>query len=273
MRYTILSVQKIMRHSFIETININYYKKTFMIDIKAVILAGGYGTRIKHLISDIPKPMFRVANRPFIEWIIFHIRQQGINKGIISTGYLGEVIEEYFNKCKISGININCCQEKTRLGTAGGFIHAVKQSNLYPEAWLVMNGDSLVANNFEKLVSYLDDQEVGCVILGISVDDTSRYGSLVCDKSNNLLHFSEKEHGQGCINGGIYIFRHRILEYFPSKYPLSFEYDVFPTLLQQNIKIKVCEVQSPFLDIGTPETLTQAEKFIKENFTNLIKPC
>ena len=72
-----------------------------MIDIKAVILAGGYGTRIKHLISDIPKPMFRVADRPFIEWIIFHIRQQGINKGIISTGYLGEVIEEYFNKCKI----------------------------------------------------------------------------------------------------------------------------------------------------------------------------
>ena len=50
-------------------------------------------------------------------------------------------------------------------------------------------------------------------------------------------------------------------------------YDIFPTLLQQNIKIKVCEVQSPFLDIGTPETLMQAEKFIKENFTNLIKPC
>ena len=244
-----------------------------MIDIKAVILAGGYGTRIKHLISDIPKPMFRVAEKPFIEWIISYLKQQGIKQGIISTGYLGEVIEEYFNQHKISGIDINCYQEKTQLGTAGGFIHAVKQSGLSPEAWLVMNGDSLIASNLEKLISYLDIVEVGCVILGMSVNDTSRYGSLIFDDSNNLLRFSEKENGQGFINGGIYLFRHKILEYFPSKYPLSFEYDIFPTLLQQNIKIKVCEVQSPFLDIGTPETLMQAEKFIKENFTNLIKPC
>ena len=79
-----------------------------------------------------------------------------------------------------------------------------------------MNGDSLIASNLEKLISYLDIQEVGCVILGMSVNDTSRYGSLIFDDSNNLLRFSEKENGQGLINGGIYLFRHKILEYFPS---------------------------------------------------------
>lgn len=244
-----------------------------MNDIAAVILAGGYGTRVKHLLPNIPKPMASVVNKPFLEWIILYLKQQGITQEILSTGYLGEVIEEHFKTHKVNGIDIHCCREQKPLGTAGGFVNAVKQVNLSPKAWLVMNGDSLIVADFQKLVDYLDDQEVGCVILGVSVDDASRYGSLIFDNFNNLLKFAEKKAGKGVINGGVYLFRHQILDNFPSKFPLSFEYDVFPTLIQQNIKIKVHPVQAPFLDIGTPETLPQAETFIKENFTDLVELC
>ncbi len=244
-----------------------------MNDIAAVILAGGYGTRVKHLLPNIPKPMASVANKPFLEWIIRYLKQQGITQEIISTGYLGNVIEEHFKNHQVDGVDIYCCQEEQPLGTAGGFVNAVQQTNLSCKGWLVINGDSLIVANFQELVNYLDDKEVGCVILGVSVEDASRYGSLSFDQSHNLLNFAEKKAGQGVINGGVYLFRNRTLEHFPSKFPLSFEYDIFPTLLQQNIKIKVHPIEAPFLDIGTPETLPQAEAFIKQNFTKLIELC
>ena len=244
-----------------------------MNNIAAVILAGGYGTRVKHLLPNIPKPMASVVDKPFLEWIICYLKQQGITQQIISTGHLGEVIEEHFKTHKVKGVDINCCRENEPLGTAGGFINAVQQVKLSPKAWLVMNGDSLIVANFDQLVNYLDDQEVGCVILGVAVDDASRYGSLVFDQSNTLINFAEKQAGKGVINGGVYLFRHDVLGQFPSQFTLSFEYDVFPTLLEKNICIKVHSVEAPFLDIGTPETLPQAETFIKENFTNLLEQC
>ncbi|MDJ0843129.1 nucleotidyltransferase family protein [Crocosphaera sp.] len=244
-----------------------------MNDIAAVILAGGYGTRVKHLLPNIPKPMASVVNKPFVEWIIRYLKQQGITQQMLSTGHLGEAIEEHFKTHQVKGVDIYCCRENEPLGTAGGFINAVQQVKLSPRAWLVMNGDSLIVANFEQLVNYLDDKTVGCVILGVSVDDASRYGSLVFDQSNTLINFAEKKAGQGVINGGVYLFRHETLEKFPSRVPLSFEYDVFPTLLKKNIKIKVHPIEAAFLDIGTPETLPKAETFIKENFTNLLEPC
>ncbi|MEL4897498.1 nucleotidyltransferase family protein [Crocosphaera sp. Alani8] len=244
-----------------------------MNNIVAVILAGGYGTRVKHLLPNIPKPMASVVNKPFLEWIICYLKQQGITQQIISTGHLGEVVEEHFKTHLVKGVNIYCCRENEPLGTGGGFVNAVQQVNLSPKAWLVMNGDSLIVADFQQLENYLDDQDVGCVILGVRVDDASRYGSLVFDDSNTLLNFAEKKAGKGVINGGVYLFRHEILAEFPSQSNLSFEYDIFPTLLQKNIKIKVHSIEAPFLDIGTPETLPKAETFIRENFINLLELC
>lgn len=244
-----------------------------MNEIAAVILAGGYGTRVKHLLPNIPKPMAPVAGKPFLEWIVRYLRQQGITQGILSTGYLGEVIEEHFKNQGVEGIDFYCCREDSPLGTAGGFIYAVRQVNLSPKAWLVMNGDSLMVAQFEEIASYLEDDKVDGVILGVSVKDASRYGSLAIDQSGNLLSFAEKREGEGIINGGVYLFRHRVLDQFPSGFPLSFEYDVFPTLLQQNFCFKVHQVEAPFLDIGTPESLPQAEAFIQQNFNYLIEQC
>ncbi|MEA5535447.1 nucleotidyltransferase family protein [Crocosphaera sp. XPORK-15E] len=244
-----------------------------MNEIAAVILAGGYGTRVKHLLPNVPKPMAPVAGKPFLEWIIRYLKQQGITKGIVSTGYLGEVIEEHFKQQEVKGMDIYCCREQQALGTAGGFLNAVNQSELSPQAWLVMNGDSLIVAQFNQLAHYLKDDTIDGVILGVSVDDASRYGSLIIDESGQLVSFAEKKAGEGIINGGVYLFRHQLLKRFPSGFPLSFEYDVFPTLLEQKINFKVHPIQAPFLDIGTPETLPKAEAFIQENFNHLRELC
>ncbi len=233
--------------------------------ITAVILAGGFGTRIKHLLPNIPKPMATVLNKPFLEWIIRYLHQQNINDFLLSTGYLSQVIEEYFNKILLDNLTIKCYEELEPLGTGGGFINAVNQDNSNSDYWLVANGDSLIFTDLKPFFDCLNDEEIEGVILGLTVEDASRYGSLKCDRTYNLISFAEKQAGKGIINGGVYLFKHSILTKFPRKKPLSFEYDIFPYLLNQGCKIKVYTTSAPFLDIGTPETLSQAEKFISDN--------
>jgi len=232
----------------------------------AVILAGGFGTRVKHLLPNIPKPMASVANKPFLEWIIRYLQQQNINNFLLSTGYLGDSIEHYFEQNKLENISIKCYREKEPLGTAGGFINAVKLSEKKPFSWLVTNGDSLIFADLKPLFNYLENEEVEGAILGLSLPDASRYGSLKFDRDYNLISFAEKQEGKGVINAGVYLFKHSLISKFPDQKPLSFEYDIFPLLLNQKSKIKVHVTEAPFLDIGTPETLIKAENFIQNNW-------
>lgn len=234
--------------------------------ITAVILAGGFGTRVKHLLPDIPKPMAKVLDKPFLEWIIRYLHQQNINNFLLSTGYLSTIIKDYFNTSLFDNLSIKCYEELEPLGTGGGFINAVKQDKGYTDYWLVANGDSLIFSNLKPFFECLNDDTVEGVILGLTVEDASRYGSLKFDDDYNLISFAEKKDGKGIINGGIYLLKNDVLAKFPQNNKLSFEYDIFPYLLSQGCKIKVHITSAPFLDIGTPETLIQAEKFIAENW-------
>ena len=235
-------------------------------NIIAVVLAGGFGTRIKHLLPDVPKPMAEVAEKPFLGWVLTYLQRQGIEKALLSTGHLAEIIEEYTKMRPIPDLDLHCYPETSPLGTAGGFINAVNQSEQRPKAWLVLNGDSLIVTDLAPLNQYLEDEGVEGVILGVSVPDASRFGSLVYDEQNTLLQFAEKQSGVGVINGGVYLLRDRLVQQFPKNFPLSFEYDIFPSLLQQKICLKVHPVEAPFLDIGTPDSLAQAGSFIRQYF-------
>lgn len=235
-------------------------------DIIAVVLAGGFGTRIKHLLPDVPKPMAAIAEKPFLGWVLTYLQRQGIEKALLSTGYLAEIIEQYAQIRPIPDLDLKCYPETNPLGTAGGFINAVQESEQNPNAWLVLNGDSLIVTPLAPLSEYLEDESVDGVILGVSVPDTSRFGSLVYDEQKTLLQFAEKQSGAGVINGGVYLLRNKLVQQFPTNFPLSFEYDIFPSLLQQKICLKVHPVEAPFLDIGTPDSLAQAESFIRQYF-------
>lgn len=159
-------------------------------DIITVILAGGFGTRVKHLLPNIPKPMAKVADKPFVEWIIRYLSQQKLTNFILSVGYLGEIIEDYFEQNYLLNTQIKCYQEKEVLGTGGGFVYAVNQCQKSPLAWLVINGDSLIFTDLQPLFNYLADDAIEGVILGLALDDASRYGSLTYDSDYNLLELS-----------------------------------------------------------------------------------
>jgi D-glycero-alpha-D-manno-heptose 1-phosphate guanylyltransferase len=240
--------------------------------VTAVILAGGFGTRIKQQLPDLPKPLAPVVGRPFLDWQLRYLAQQGLRRSLLSTGYLAEKVAAYAQTANIVNLQIECVAETHPLGTAGGFLNAVQGSvnNEKTAAWLVLNGDSLIVTNYQILVDSLGDDTVDGVILGVNVDDTSRYGSLICDSQGYLQEFAEKKPGAGVINSGVYLIGDRLLSAFPDKRPLSFEYDVFPTLLCQGAKLKVHAVNAPFLDIGTPATLAQADQFIQSQLQHLL---
>lgn len=233
--------------------------------IVAVVLAGGFGTRVQHLLPDLPKPMAPVNGRPFVEWTVRYLAKQGVRRIILSTGHLAQTVESHFRDQPVAGVSVRCVPETRPLGTAGGFLHATRAASETPRAWLILNGDSLALASLNSLLNALADDGIGGGILGVSVSDACRYGTIEQSAAGELVAFKEKRPGAGIINAGVYLFRQEVVESFPDRVPLSFEREVFPALAARGVRLKVCVTDAPFLDIGTPETLPLAAAFIREH--------
>lgn len=233
--------------------------------ITAIILAGGFGTRIKHLLGDLPKPMAPVNGRPFVEWVVRYLAAQGIREVILSTGHLAETVDKHFAPQPVKNVRVSCVPETTPLGTAGGFLNATRSTEQKPVAWLVLNGDSLIVAPLDKFFASLDQPENEGAILGVPMTDASRFGTISQNTAGDLTGFNEKKPGAGNINAGVYLFRDSTLKKFPARTPLSFELDVFPALIHGGTRLKTVLSKAPFLDIGTPESLPQAEEFVRKN--------
>ncbi|MCH8342461.1 MAG: NTP transferase domain-containing protein [Planctomycetes bacterium] len=230
-----------------------------------VILAGGQGTRIRSVYPDIPKPMITCQGRPFIDAVIRYFMSQGLHQFVIALGYLAEVAEDYFlHQRPDDGAEILLVQETEALGTGGGIRHAL---NSAPPgaAFVATNGDSLVLADLDPVWSLLENPAVDGLIIGCSVDDTRRYGTLDIGPDGMLVGFREKQNGRGVINAGVYILKSYVLEDFPDQIPLSMEHDVFPILLQRGRRLLVLPTDAPFVDIGTQESLRAAESFLDEH--------
>ncbi len=230
--------------------------------IIAVILAGGYGVRLREVLPDRPKPMALVEGRPFLEWVILYLAAQGIRRFILATGYLGEVVESHFSQ-RIGTLEISCVRERTPLDTAGGFLNCVAATAPRPPWWIVCNGDSLTVADLGGLFSLATaTADAAGAILGVEVADTGRYGRLTVSASGALEGFVEKRSGRGLINTGFYLFRDRFVRSLGRVRRLSFEREVFPAAVRDGTRLQVAVTRGAFLDIGTPDALAQAQNFI-----------
>jgi D-glycero-alpha-D-manno-heptose 1-phosphate guanylyltransferase len=209
--------------------------------------------------------MAPVLGRPWLEWVARYLLKEGVRRAVISTGYRAEVIAAHFASNRIPGINVQCVAEPELLGTGGGLSFAVQASGYESPGWVVLNGDTLVFADLALGTSFLDDSRLSGVIFGRSVPDTIRYGSLVTDADGNLLRYAEKQPGQGVVSTGVCIFRDEIIRRFPTRTPLSLEREAFPELTSSGALFRVFPMATPFLDIGTPETLPQAASFVHAN--------
>ncbi|MBU6410764.1 MAG: nucleotidyltransferase family protein, partial [Verrucomicrobia bacterium] len=232
--------------------------------IAAVVLAGGFGTRVKHLLGNLPKPMAPVAGRPFLEWIVRYLAAQNIRRVILSTGHRAEIVEAHFKTQPVPKAMVSCVPEVQPLGTAGGFLNAIRNAAPQPPAWLVLNGDSLALASLGEMTATLEHPGISGAVLGVRLADASRYGAISQNAAGDLDKFDEKRPGARLINAGVYLFKAEAIRQFPQRLPLSFEMDVFPALIAAGARLKVCAAEAPFLDIGTPESLPLAEKFIRD---------
>lgn len=229
-----------------------------------VILAGGFGTRVQHLLPGVPKPMAPVRGRPFVEWVVRFYARHGCTRFVLATGYLAEVIAAHFARIPVPGVSVSCRHEATPLGTAGGFLNTVPADCGPADLWLVVNGDSLVFADPLPLLIPLRSGSADAALMGLPLADASRYGTLEINPNDRLIAFREKLPGAGVINSGVYAFTGKAVATMPPSRPLSFETEVFPVLARTG-RVAVARTTAAFLDIGTPASLAEAEHFITLN--------
>ncbi|HEY1720537.1 MAG TPA: nucleotidyltransferase family protein [Magnetospirillaceae bacterium] len=233
--------------------------------VTAVVLAGGKGTRIAQLYPDMPKPMIPAAGQPFLHWVTAWLVENGIGDIVYSIGHMAAAIENWAQDERKAwpGVQLRTAAEPAPLGTGG----AVRACLDLCGPWiLVANGDSLVHADLRPVLERAGAGTLDGAIVGLPMADTSRYGSLDADDQGLLRGFFEKRPGSGLINGGVYLFKRALLERFPTDRSLSMETDIFPALLAQGARLAVATSDRPFLDIGTPQSVTQAEDFVRRVF-------
>jgi NDP-sugar pyrophosphorylase family protein len=217
--------------------------------MKAIILAGGHGTRLKSVIHDIPKPMAPVDGRPFLEFLISRLVRDGISDIILSVGYLHEKIKAHFGDGCDFNAAITYCIEPEPLGTGG----AVREALLLADSddVLVLNGDTLVAVDIKRLASLHTSLQPTATMAVIPLDDASRYGSVTISPTGIVTAFAEKKGASpALINSGIYIFNRKIITSIPPG-KVSLETEVLPLLAGTgHLAAQIQDV--PFIDIGIP---------------------
>lgn len=227
--------------------------------MEAIVLAGGFGTRLRSVINDVPKPMAPINNIPFLEVLLATLESKGFSRIVLSVGYMADAITEYFGSC-YNGMKIDYAIENEPLGTGG----AVKLAMQYisSEYVFIFNGDTFVDIEVESL-ELLWKKVESPIIVGKSIDDTSRYGRLLIE--NDILKgFTEKGvSGEGVINAGCYVLSSDILNRFPLGINFSLEQDFIVKYIE-NLNFHIFLTKGLFIDIGIPEDYRRAQ-------TELIK--
>ena len=229
----------------------------------AIILAGGMGTRLKTIISDLPKPMAPIMNVPFLTYQLNYLKHFGIKKVIFSVGYLSEKIIAHYNQ-SFENISIEYSIEKNPLGTGGGIRMAM--SNLNEDLVLILNGDSFFDLNLEQFYNLHHEQKSDFSLALRYVNNSERYGNIEFNSSNQITSFIEKNqlNQSGYINAGVYILSKKL--YLQNTKPdinFSIEKEFFEKQLNQLI-IKGFEFKDYFIDIGIPEDYLKAQDDFKE---------
>ncbi|MGM5485009.1 MAG: sugar phosphate nucleotidyltransferase [Nanobdellota archaeon] len=226
---------------------------------KALILAGGKGTRLKPITHEIPKPLVPLQEKPIVEHTLDLLKKHNIKDIIFSIGFKGEKIKEYFGDGRRFGVNITYVEEKEPLGTAGPLRLA---KDLLDDTFLMCNADEV--KNIDLTDMYLFHKESGGMgtIALTSVKDPSAYG-VARMKGNSITEFVEKppkdKAPTNLINSGLYILEPEVIDFVPEGFSMV-EKDVFPKIAEMG-KLKGYNFEGQWFDTGTME---RYEKAIKE---------
>ncbi|MDR0971441.1 MAG: nucleotidyltransferase family protein [Bacteroidales bacterium] len=224
---------------------------------QAIILSGGKGTRLKDVVSNVPKPMAEINNIPFLTYLIRYLKQKGIKSITLSTGYLSEKIIDYY-KDSFEGVNLNYAIEKYPLGTGGAICFALEKTT--DEDVLVLNGDSFIEFSLDNFYKFHKENNSTLSFLLKEMENFSRYGRVEI-KNNRIVEFKEKTFCQkGLINTGVYLLKRTIFNSMEKEIEnFSFEKDyIEPNIKNEDFFGYI--TNGYFIDIGLPEDYKKAQK-------------
>jgi len=224
-------------------------------NMKAVILAGGQGTRLRPVTLLNPKPMLPLMNRPFMYSFVSWLKSHGLTDIIFSTCYLPEVFSDYFGDGKIFGLNLNYISEKDPLGTCGAVRNVI--GRLDGKTFMVFNGDIMTSLDLSKMKAFHMEKNADITIALTPVEDPTAYGLVPIDSEGRVIEFLEKPGTDqvvtNLINAGTYIIEPNVLELAPEGQRYSFERGLFPLALSKGYRVYGYFYDSYWLDVGTPE--------------------
>ncbi|HLB41365.1 MAG TPA: nucleotidyltransferase family protein [Gammaproteobacteria bacterium] len=224
--------------------------------MKAIILAGGFGHRLKSVLPNIPKPMAPIRGKPFLAYLLDYLQAQGITQVVLAVHHFRESIRTYF-QFRYHGIAISYAEEEEPLGTGGAITHALADMR-DRETIFVLNGDTFVKFNYQAMYQQHRDHQA-MMTMGLRlVDDCARYGK-VMTINHTVVAFKEKgEMGPGFINTGVYLIHPDLFARFNLSKQFSFEND-FLHLFVSEIKPQIFISDDYFIDIGIPEDYARAQ--------------
>lgn len=228
--------------------------------MEAIILAGGLGRRLKSVISDMPKPMAPIGQRPFLDILLSNLSKKGITRVVLSVGYRADIIMSYFGDKKF-GIEIVYTVEDKPLGTGG----AIKKSLQYcnGDHVFIFNGDTFTDIDLNRVESLWFEVNGSPIIVGVQVNNSYRYGLMQIEKGC-IIGFNEKgKIGPGIINAGCYLIGRDLFKNMEKIDAFSFEVDFLLDDIHKRDYILYLNDEI-FIDIGIPEDYKLAHKLLKK---------
>jgi len=229
--------------------------------VKAVVLVGGEGTRLRPLTLSTPKQMLPVAGRTVIERVVEHLARHGVDEVVLSLGYKPDAFLEAFPDGRCAGVKLRYAVESSPLDTAGAIRFAAEQGGLGSETFVVVNGDVLTDIDISGLAMFHRERAAEATIALTPVEDPSRFGVVPVDANGKVQAFIEKPPASqaptNMINAGIYVLEPSFLERVPPGRKVSVEREVFPAVVEDG-RLYALGSDALWTDMGTPEKYLEA---------------
>jgi len=238
--------------------------------MKAVVLAGGKGTRLRPYTAVLPKPLVPVDDTPILEIILRQLGRAGITEVMITVGHLASLVENFFGDGSRFGLRIRYFREETPLSTVG----SLALIDDLTEPFLVMNGDVLTDIDFQRLVAF--HREKGCVatIATAPREEQADFGVVRWDGDTRIIEFLEKPMSRYHVSMGVYVFSRTVLSYIPAGEPFGFD-ELMQAMLDAGERLYSFPHAGYWLDLGRPDDYERAIKDFaqrREHFIGATQP-
>ncbi|MBC9224825.1 NTP transferase domain-containing protein [Aeromicrobium sp. 636] len=229
---------------------------------RAIVLAGGLGTRLRPAVGDLPKPLVDVGGEPLVAHQLRRLAAAGVPDIVIAAGFGAQQVQDELGDGSRWDVRLTYSREQQPLGTGGALALAARAAVAPGDTVVVVNGDLLSAHDLAAQIDAFERSGADVSIHVREVDDARPYGVVSLDDSGTRIRgFREKPRiaAPGLVNAGTYVMRGAVLLDLPDTVPLSLEVDVFPGLAADS-DVRAHRDDAPFLDVGTPDALERARQ-------------